>query len=171
MPDRTRPDPDRAAYRLILVALDGSPFAERVLPHVRTLAKRLRASIVLLRATDTPGTLIAPPPAGISPGVDGWLPVDLTPTLEAERQEGLSYLARIADTLRADGFPVTHEQVDGPPAEAICERARALGVDLIAMTTHGRGGLGRLLLGSVADSVVKGAPCAVLLVRAKDSSV
>lgn len=56
------------------------------------------------------------------------------------------------------------------PASAILESAQQLEADLIAMTTHGRGGLGRLVLGSVADEVVRHAVCPLLLVRVKTSA-
>jgi nucleotide-binding universal stress UspA family protein len=85
---------------------------------------------------------------------------------EDERQAASDYLRRVGDRLRERGFQVEEQVGDGPPAGVIVERAGALGVDLIAMTTHGRGGLERLLLGSVAEEVTRNAPCPVLLVRA-----
>jgi nucleotide-binding universal stress UspA family protein len=67
--------------------------------------------------------------------------------------------------LRSSGLSVDTEQVDGAPAEVIVQRARDLGAGLIMMTTHGRSGLRRVLLGSVAEAVLHDAPCPVLLVK------
>jgi nucleotide-binding universal stress UspA family protein len=93
--------------------------------------------------------------------------IDPTPILEAEREEAVSYLASVAARLKQHNLNVSTEHFDGPPAEEIVERARALGISLILMTTHGRSGLGRMVFGSVADSVLRHAPCPVLLVRVK----
>jgi nucleotide-binding universal stress UspA family protein len=65
---------------------------------------------------------------------------------------------------------VQHEYAEGEPADVIADRARAIGADLIAMTTHGRGGLGRLVFGSVANAVLRDAPCPVLLVRVREAA-
>jgi nucleotide-binding universal stress UspA family protein len=155
-------------YDRILVALDGSALAEQVLPHVEALAERFRSTVILLRATTPPGMIIAGSTAGAQP-LAGAV-VDPTPIVEAERQEAATYLQAVADRLRKQRVTVECEQVEGPADQTIAERARSLGADLIAMTTHGRGGLGRLVFGSVADAVLRHAPCPVLLVRAHESS-
>jgi nucleotide-binding universal stress UspA family protein len=89
--------------------------------------------------------------------------------MEAERREADSYLRAIADRLRGAGVSVAYEQYMGSAAEVITDRARERGADLIAMTTHGRGGLGRLVFGSVADAVLRSAPCPIFLVRAREA--
>lgn len=153
-------------YRHILVPLDGSRLAEQVLPHVVALAQKLGARVTLLRATTaarTVGTSAAL--AGIAPG--GGPIVDVTPLIIAEQEAVATYLSAVADRLRAQGVPVDFEYPEGPPAEAILGRAAALGVDLIAMTTHGRGGLGRVVFGSVADEVLRRSTVPVLLIRAQ----
>jgi len=153
-------------YERILVALDGSELAERVVPHVEVLAPAFHSTLILLRATTPPETLIAQ----VSVGLDVAAPVvvDPTPLIEAELEEVQTYLARITSRLREAGLNVQTEHPEGPAAQAIVERARELGVSLIAMTTHGRGGLGRLIFGSVADEVLKSATCPILLVRASE---
>jgi nucleotide-binding universal stress UspA family protein len=71
------------------------------------------------------------------------------------------YLDRIAERINRDGWSVkTHVAVHGSPARAVLEFARP--DDLIVLQTHGRGGAARLLLGSVADKVLRGAPCPVV---------
>jgi len=81
--------------------------------------------------------------------------------VEAER-----YLAKVAGTLEAKGLRVRSEVREGFPVEVIQRSARTAGAGLIAMSTRGRTGLGRLLLGSVAERVLRGAPVPVLLWKA-----
>jgi nucleotide-binding universal stress UspA family protein len=154
----------RSTYDRILVPLDGSPLAEQVLPYLEPLTAKLGSTIILLRATKAPGTLIFGTAAGAEP-VGGPV-VDPTPLVERERQEAAAYLRVVAEGLRRNGVAVECEQAEGPAEEIIAARARSLGADLVAMTTHGRGGLGRLVFGSVADAVLQSAPCPILLVRA-----
>ena len=73
----------------------------------------------------------------------------------------------MAARLKQHNLNVNTEHFEGPPAEEIVERARALDVSLILMTTHGRSGLARAVFGSVADSVLRHADCPVLMVRVK----
>jgi nucleotide-binding universal stress UspA family protein len=155
-------------YERILVPLDGSALAEQVLPHVEALAEQFRSTVFLLRALTPPGVIIAGSVAGAQPLAAGV--VDPTPIVEAERQEAATYLQAVAARLRQEGLAVEYERPEGPADEIIAERARSLGADLIAMTTHGRGGLPRLVFGSVADAVLRNAPCPTLLVRASEDS-
>src|SRR5688500_4151693 len=149
-------------FARLLVALDGSEIAERVLPYAEALAERFGASVTLLRATPSAGALLAETAGAIPVGG----PVlDPTPIAEAERREAAGYLAAVADRLRGKGIEVRVEQPEGAADEILVRRAGELGADLIAMTTHGRGGLERLVFGSVADAVLRHAPCPVLLVR------
>jgi nucleotide-binding universal stress UspA family protein len=153
-------------YQRILVALDGSALAERVLPYVEALAREFASELLLLRATPTAGAVVAAISAGVDPETEP--AVDPTPILEAEHQEADAYLQAVAERLEKGGFAVSREQPEAPAAEAILECSRSQAADLIAMTTHGRGGLGRLVFGSVADEVLRAAPCPVLLVRVDD---
>jgi nucleotide-binding universal stress UspA family protein len=153
-------------YRRILVALDGSDVAERILPHVEALAEKLGSILILLRATPGVGEVVAASGTGAGP-MAGEV-VDPTPIIEAERQEAAAYLDTAAARLRGKGLTVDCDQPEGPAGELVVERARELAADLIAMTTHGRGGLQRLVFGSVADAVLRSAPCPVLLVRASE---
>jgi nucleotide-binding universal stress UspA family protein len=151
-------------YEHLLVALDGSPTAERVLEHTEALARAFGSTVTLFRATVSTEALLAQNTAGTAVGEVGSL-VDPTPILEAERAEAVRYLNAVAGPLRQHNLTVNTEHFEGPPAEEIVERARALGVSLIVMTTHGRSGLGRLVFGSVAETVLRHAPCPVLMVR------
>jgi nucleotide-binding universal stress UspA family protein len=151
-------------YNRILVALDGSALAERVLPHAEALGQKFGATLVLLRATTPPAEIIAAEAAAgvipVSPAIAD--PVALT---EAEQRDAATYLRGLAERLRSAGHVVEIDEPEGRTAAAILTRARDLRADLIAMTTHGLGGLGRAIFGSVADEVLRHAPCPVLLVR------
>jgi nucleotide-binding universal stress UspA family protein len=85
------------------------------------------------------------------------------------KEEAGAYLDATAQRLRGRGLQVETRLVIHPqPAAAILEEARARGVDLIALATHGRGGLARLLLGSTADKVVRGAQIPVFVYRPRE---
>ena len=141
----------------ILVSLDGSPLAESALPRALDLAEVSGGHVLLLRAAQA-STLL-----GIDPIEDQVRAV----------QEAETYLAGVEARLRHQQSSVKIESVVwyGPAAVAIVEAARTRGVDEIVMTTHGRSGLGRLLLGSVAESVLRGTTVPILLLRAKGAPI
>jgi nucleotide-binding universal stress UspA family protein len=153
-----------ASPRRIVVALDGSPRAERVLPYVEELAARTSAKVTLVRAWS--------PHRDADPrGAVGALLGDASgPAPDAGElglhREAWRYLEGMADRLRERGIAADYEVVEGPAGEMIVDEAEGLGAEMVAMTTHGRSGLGRLVLGSVADYVVQHVACPVLLVRA-----
>jgi nucleotide-binding universal stress UspA family protein len=154
-------------YRRVVVALDGSERAERVLPYVEPLAERFGAALTLLR--------VAVPAEGVAARTFGRIAapiasplVDPRAAVAAEQRSAAAYLASVADRLRARGIPADHDQRLGPAAEAIVAYALDLEADLVALTTHGRTGLGRAVLGGVAEAVVRRAPCPVLLVRVRE---
>jgi nucleotide-binding universal stress UspA family protein len=152
-------------YDHLLVALDGSDTAERVLEHATALAGAFGSRVTLLRATEGPEMVLAQTSTG-GPSIGDVAPaMDPTPIIEAEQSAAGDYLNQVAARLRAHNVSVDTERPEGAPADMIVERAQALGVSLILMTTHGRSGLGRVMFGSVADSVLRHATCPVLLVR------
>jgi nucleotide-binding universal stress UspA family protein len=155
-------------YARILVPVDGSLLAEEVLPHVVGLARRYGSTVEVVRAYAPPPSLLAASAASSLPGTGPVL--DPAPFIAAGRQEADIYLERTAERLAASGVAVEHRRIDGPPAESIVAEAKSRRADLIAMTTHGRGGLGRLVMGSVADYVLQHAPCPILLVRSTGTS-
>jgi nucleotide-binding universal stress UspA family protein len=140
----------RMKLEKILVPLDGSPVAERALATAVDLAGTLGARILLLRAAQ----------AHTLPGVD--------PT-EAEVKvvrEAETYLDEAKARLVTGGAGDVETAVwYGPAAVAIIEAAQFHHVSLIVMTTHGRTGIGRLILGSVAESVLRGTGTPILLLR------
>jgi nucleotide-binding universal stress UspA family protein len=147
-------------YQRILVPLDGSALAEQVLQHVEPLAEKFGASIVLLQATQ----LLSSAQVAAAP------PFDPTLVHEEERKTATTYLGEVQSRLQAKGYTVESRQPEGNPAEEIVHHARNVGADLIAMATHGRTGLARVFLGSVAEEVVRKSFCPVLLVRVSGDS-
>jgi nucleotide-binding universal stress UspA family protein len=152
-------------YEHLLVALDGSAAAERALDHAEALAIAFRSEITLLRAVVSAETLIAQTSAsGTAVGEVAPL-VDPVPIVEADHAAAVEYLEAVRARLLQHNLKVNVELPEDPAAEEIVERARAHNMSLIIMTTHGRGGLARAFFGSVADSVLRHAPCPVLLIR------
>jgi nucleotide-binding universal stress UspA family protein len=140
----------------VLVPLDGSPVAEAALPVATDLVKQNPgATVTLLRAAEAP-TL---------PGAD-----PVAPQVMAVR-EAEDYLETVARRLVRDGVKVKTSVWYGPPASSIVEAAEAGKVDLIVMNSHGRTGLGRLVLGSVAESVLRGTRTPILLLRAPGAPI
>jgi nucleotide-binding universal stress UspA family protein len=136
-------------FQRILVPLDGSECAENVLPMVEKLAKELGASIALLRVAY----------AYIFPGVDS-TEAELKVVREAEE-----YLSNVEDRLKTKGFKTDSHVRYGNEAEEILDHAAQKDIDLIAMTTHGRSGVKRFLLGSVAEKVLRYSPKPIFLIR------
>jgi nucleotide-binding universal stress UspA family protein len=158
-------------YTHLLVALDGSDAAEQVLPHVEALAASFGATVTLLRASVSAETLMAQSATGGGPTVGDVAPaIDPTPIQEADHDAATEYLQQVQARLSQGGVTVKTDVPEGPAQDVIVDRARELGVSLILMTTHGRSGLGRMVFGSVADAVLRHAPCPVLLVRVSDNA-
>jgi nucleotide-binding universal stress UspA family protein len=145
----------------ILVPLDGSDLAEHVLPYVEDLARRLGAEVFFIQAIDVAPSLMAMEPnVGIM--VD---PKVISEQLDAEAEAAESYLSELAAAWRARGIDAKWFVVRGAAAASVVDFAHAHQVDLIAMSTHGRSGLGRLVFGSVADQVLREAGVPVLLIK------
>ncbi|MCS6845482.1 MAG: universal stress protein [Caldilineales bacterium] len=146
-------------YRRLLVPLDGSALAERALGHAEALARLFDSELILLRVVVSPYTLVAPDL--ILAGAD--------PDLPALRAHAEAYLRSVAGRLENQGMRVRTVVCDGPVAEMILDQAQAQEADLIVMSTHGRGGVRRWVYGSVAERVLQGAACPVLLIRAAEA--
>lgn len=148
------------SIKSIIVPLDGSELAEQVLPHAASLAKTLDLGVTLLRVTPTAGDYYRFMEYPM-PRFD-----DLPEQLDAE---ALGYLENQGSKLRHQGVaPVEEKLAHGPPAIAVADFARETAHSLVAMTTHGRSGLGRWILGSVADRVIRHSGGPVLVIRASE---
>lgn len=139
----------------IAVPLDGSALARRALPYAVHLCRRANARLVLVRAVGSPG-------AGLVTNASAARVAAARQAMELQAAE--SEMAATADELRAEGLTVeVHVQMRGA-VDLILDVAQLDGVDLVAMSTHGRTGIGRFLYGSVADEVLRRAEVPVLLV-------
>jgi nucleotide-binding universal stress UspA family protein len=146
--------------RRILVPTDFSEGATRALTLATKFAKLLRAAIDLLHVQAIP--TFAPVPS-----VPGALPLPLPlPDAAQGIRESLNMLAA---GVREAGLECQTGTVEGNPGDEIVGYAMKIGADLIVMGTHGRGGLSRVLLGSVAEKVLRGTCCPVLVVPVRRS--
>lgn len=152
-------------YEHLLVALDGSPAAERVLEHAEALASSFGSQVTLLRATISAEMVIAEAGAGDATVGQIAPTMDPEPIIDADKASAIEYLNTVAARLHTRNVNVAVEAPPGPASTVIVDRAVELSVNLILMTTHGRSGLGRMVFGSTADSVLRHSPCPVLLVR------
>lgn len=145
-----------APLKKVIVPLDGSPLAEKVLPHVSELAQKMRLEVLLLRA-------YALPPA-MSANEYGTYSEELINQLEAEAKDYLKQTADNLEKTRVKGISSITQIGFG--AEEIASVARATPDNFIAMCTHGRSGVTRWALGSVTERVVRHSGDPVLIIRA-----
>ncbi len=148
-------------YKHILISTDGSDVAQKGVDHGLSLAKALGAKVTIVTVTER-----FPIYADVT-GI-GWVP---GPTEVADYEAGqkkwadgvLARMKAAADKLGVEAE--TLHVPDALPAEAIIETAKSCGCGLIVMSSHGRRGLGRLLLGSQTSEVLAHSPVPVLVVR------
>jgi nucleotide-binding universal stress UspA family protein len=166
-PGETVPDlAEEPVVRRVLIPLDGSTLAEQVLEPALAFSSGTQVEYTLLRVVEQLTPASYDPASTRMSGLSESL---LEQLQELDRQESArarDYLERFAERFRARSLVVqtrviSHQQ----PATAILQDDSIRGVDLIALATHGRGGLKRLLLGSVADKVLRGAATPVLVYR------
>jgi nucleotide-binding universal stress UspA family protein len=144
-------------YRRILVPLDGSKLAEGVLPHAKSLAYSEGAELILITVAANPAIDFAFSDPGLAQSA-----------IEEQEERSQKYMADIEHGLREAGFKTSSLLRIGSVAETILGVAEELQVDIIAMSTHGRTGPARWLLGSIAERVVHNSKVPVLLIRATD---
>jgi nucleotide-binding universal stress UspA family protein len=145
--------------RKMLVPLDGSAVGERILEPAVALGSLMKTEITLLRVVPPPLITVYEPM-----GYAARLPDE--PPLQEQRRHAKAYVDQVAAHLRAQSRVVfTQVLVGREPAEAILEEAQTQGSNLIALATHGRKGLTRLLLGSIADKVIRAATIPILVCR------
>jgi nucleotide-binding universal stress UspA family protein len=136
-------------FRKVLVPLDGSKLAEKILPRVEKMVKFCRGEVHLLKVV-------------MSYHID---PAEEKEEREHLRKEARDYLNKVSVRLKKRGLKATPLVVEGKDAVQICDFARKNKFDLIAMSTHGRSGLSRWALGSVADKVLHCSSVPVMLFR------
>ena len=143
-------------YQRILVPLDGSTLSEAVLPHAEKLARALNVEIVLLHVDVSPAPTFDPHESPLAPEPE---------EVRIMHADEKHYLKITCSKLESKGLRVTYLLRDGMVADTILETAEIEQADLIAMSTHGRTGMLRLLLGSVAEQVVHRSKIPVVLIR------
>ena len=144
-------------YKKILVPLDTSSLAECTIAHVKAIARGLEVPQVVLLSVLSPvkqwwmddGTI-----------PDEWLRENEAKAIDYVK----SYLAKMADSLKVDGITTEIIVVSGEPAEVILDYVKKKPVDLIVMSTHGRTGVTRWLLGGVAERVIRYSVVPVLVI-------
>jgi nucleotide-binding universal stress UspA family protein len=163
--------------RKLLIPLDGSPFSQQIVHHVRHLLAPENTDVVVLRVMPLPEGYVGAPPRIVSPI---WpLPMyeserdaeraqhPIYASQEQERLEAMlvDELLREVHRLQEAGYEVSVAVRFGDPATEIIAFVAEEDVDVVAMATHGRSGLGQLVLGSVAEAVLHGVSVPLLLAR------
>jgi nucleotide-binding universal stress UspA family protein len=150
----------------IVIPLDGSALAEQIIQPAVELGRLTGAGFTLLKVLK-PAQQVAFPTGSPMLDVEAQTVLSRIETIQGQlRKEAMTYLEGIADPLRADGLDVVCKiAIDERPEAAILQEAASKSVNLVALETHGRRGLSRLLLGSVADKVIRGTTVPVLINR------
>ena len=141
-------------YKKVLVCLDGSALAEAALPHARALASEEDSEILLLRISVNPAAEFSFSDPGIADNI-----------IQEMEAETLTYMQSVRGRLQKAGFRTNFLIQQGPVAESILRMASQSQADVIVMSTHGRSGAKRWLLGSVTDRVVTHSDIPVMVVR------
>jgi nucleotide-binding universal stress UspA family protein len=151
-------------FKKILVCLDGCDLAEQILPYVKEQAKAFKSTVVFVHVTPDP--MLEMP--GI-PGEPGYAfqTKSMFQEMGKEIVSADKYLERLALKFKKSGIRAKYEILEGMPGKSIVNYARANKIDLIALSTHGRSGLGRIILGSTADFVIRESGLPILIIRPK----
>ena len=144
-------------FEKILVCLDSSDLSEQVLPYAAEIARRFKGKLTLLEVTATPSAVVEP--------TTGYYQAPSPEALARREDEASEYLAEVAARLKSEGLKVDYLTQPGSPGRTIVNYAEDNDIGLIAMATHGRGGLGRIAFGSVADFVMKSSGLPNLVIR------
>lgn len=152
-------------YKKILVPLDGSPRAEKILPHVEVLAVQNKAEVILLE-------IVEPTSAEFTPSLNKMVtPQELDlywQSLKAAEETAKDYLKQKMADLEKKRISVDALIKRGEPVRSIIEVAKDRNVDLIALASHGRSGLARVFYGSVANGLLHAIDRPLLLIRAEE---
>jgi nucleotide-binding universal stress UspA family protein len=146
-------------YERILVPTDGSAGVERAIEQAARLAAVHGAEVHSIYVLNTANFASLPMETS-------WEGVS-----DMFREDGEEALERVRNIVRGYDVPVRTHLIEGSPSREIVDFAVEEGCDLIVMGTHGRGGIDRLLLGSVAERVVRGSPVPVLTVRVREKDL
>lgn len=143
----------------ILVPLDGSELGATALPYAELIGQALGAELVLFHVLEPIRISVSTSEVGIP---SSEFIID-----ERRTTDYSAYLNGVAERLKQWGLKVSNALVRGSPADQIIDYAKTNSIDLIAMSTHGRTGIGRWVFGSVTDKVLHAGDTAVLVIRAQ----
>lgn len=143
----------------ILIGVDASPCSDAALQFVRGLPLPANSRVIIVSAVQVVVPAYAEVYAVGAGGVDQYL--------EDETKAHGEVVARAEKQLREKGLQLEARVLIGDPREVLVRTARDEGVDLVVLGSHGRSGIAKLVLGSVAAHVMTHAPCSVLVVKAK----
>ncbi len=151
-------------FKKIMVCLDGSKLAEQVLPYAIDMAEAFRSKLIFFTAIPDP-VIVAPALPGVAPApvYTGAMVAD---AIKGE-EDAEAYLGRQVARAAEKGVAAEKAVMIGAPAATILEYAEKHGVGLITIVTHGRGGLERAVMGSVADHLLRHSEIPVFVVRPK----
>ncbi|MCY4366196.1 MAG: universal stress protein [Chloroflexi bacterium] len=152
-------------YKEILVPLDGSEVSASSLPIARQLAKSPGARVHLLQVSSQTEEFAVMRGAEFGTMGADYSQQVLDEVLTAQRDRIERYLDEVGADLESDGLTVVKAVEDGQAADKIVDYAEAAGVDLVIMSTHGRGGVRRFLVGSVTDKVIRSTNLPVLVIH------
>ena len=150
-------------YNKIMVPLDGSELAECVLPHVEAIASGGQVHQVVFVRVVNPIRLPGSVPAR---GDFGFTEKDRQQLEKHRKDAAEAYLKKILDSLDVKGIKPSYATLEGKVADSLVDYAINNNVDLIVIASHGRSGVSRWVLGSVADRMVRSSCVPVLMVRA-----
>jgi nucleotide-binding universal stress UspA family protein len=155
-------------FKHLLVPLDGSRFGARALRYATEVAQRFGAEVILMQVI-VPATLVSTP-AGVLPGIGGTIAPETAAraTLEEEKRNvarAKRYLSGKVRGIGSQGIKGSYNVAVGNPARSIMEFSKRGHIDLVVMTTHGKIGLKRAIMGSVADAVIRESGKPVLVTR------
>jgi nucleotide-binding universal stress UspA family protein len=150
-------------FKRLLVPLDGSRLSSRAIVYATEVARHFGAEITLLHVVHP--TTPVPVTTGMVPGDTE---ITIQAALEADKKNVSSakrYLRGKVRSIRNTGLSGSYEVIRGNPTQSILDFAKKYKIDLVIMTTHGKGGLKRVIMGSVADRIIRESGKPVLVVR------
>lgn len=145
-------------YNKVMIPLDGSELAECIFPHVEAFIKGFQLTEVVFVRVIEPFKL---------PTSSGYTRIEQVKEDELTRQSAAKeYLDQVADRLKHEGILLKKQVLVGKVADNLTDYARKSNIDLIIMATHGRSGVTRWVMGSIADKILRSSNIPVLMVRA-----